>query len=146
MSQSVPTPTPEEIKAGKVASVQTYMEQTRLLVTLASAFLLAPAGIIGLLKDRSGGGLGTLDIVGFIGAELCFVASVCAGYVVLGTIAGWQAKGLFDVFRPATRRTSLVQIGLYLAGMLIFTGLTLSLATAVPSPTPQKPTLIRIMR
>jgi len=47
----------EEVSDSKKEACKTYIEQTKLLVTLASAFLFAPAALIGILKDRAAVGL-----------------------------------------------------------------------------------------
>jgi hypothetical protein len=112
---------------GKKEAVKTYIEQTKLLVTLASAFLFAPAGLIAILKDRNQVGLTDHQILWFVVAEMLFIVSVFAGYVVLATIAGWQAIGKFDVYRPATKWSSLAQIIFYVLGLAIFMLLGVSL-------------------
>jgi hypothetical protein len=48
------------------------------------------------------------------------VASILAGYLVLSTIAGYQHQGVYDVHRPATRICSILQILLYLTGIVLF--------------------------
>jgi hypothetical protein len=111
------------ISEGRKEAAKTYLEQTKLLVTLASAFLFAPAGLVAILKDRSAAGLTVKQLSWFIVAEICFVVSVLAGYIVLGTLAGSQDAGKFDIFRPATRCFSLLQFGAYLAGLIMFIGL-----------------------
>jgi hypothetical protein len=105
---------------GQKESIRTYIEQTKLLVTLASAFLFAPAGFIGIMKDRTASGLDKSQLYSFIGSEVLFIISVLAGYVVLGSLTGSQAAGDFDVYRPATRRSSLVQFGAYVFGLVVF--------------------------
>ena len=117
---------------GPKEAVKTYIEQTKLLVTLASAFILAPAGLVAVLKDRVAAGLTAPQLVGFVVAEVLFITSVLAGYVVLGSIAGYQAANRYDVFRPATRCSSLVQIGTYLLGLGVFILLAYGLATSAP--------------
>ena len=107
----------------KKEACKTYIEQTKLLVTLASAFLVAPAAILGLLKDHPfverwfGWQL--------IGAEAAFVVSVLSGYVALSGITGSQDRGDFDVFRKGVRWSSLVQFFSYLLGMVLFALLTM---------------------
>jgi hypothetical protein len=68
-------------------------------------------------------------------AEILFIASVLAGYVVLATIAGFQAANHFDVYRPATKYASLSQIATYLVGLLVFIMLAFSLAAINPAGT-----------
>jgi hypothetical protein len=114
------------ISDSKKESCRTYVEQTKLLVTLASAFLFAPAALIGILKDRTAAGLTGWQLRWFIAAELCFIVSVLAGYVVLGAVTGSQYDGKFDVYRPATRRWSFIQLGTYAFGLLVFFWLALA--------------------
>ena len=128
-----------DIAEGKKEAVKTYIEQTKLLVTLSSAFVLAPAGLVAVLKDRVAAGLGTSQLCKFVVAEILFIGSVLAGYVVLATISGYQAKGQFDVFRPATRLASLAQIAAYLIGLVVFIALAFTLAAAAPPATAVKP-------
>ncbi len=110
----------ETVSEGRKEAVKTYIEQTKLLVTLASAFLFAPAGLIAILKDRSASHLTFEQIGWFIGAEICFIVSVIGGYIVLATIAGSQDAGKFNVYRPATVAASLCQFFAYVAGLVIF--------------------------
>jgi hypothetical protein len=56
----------------------------------------------------------------FFAAELLQVASVVAGYAVLGSIAGSQHDEKYDVYRPATRFLSLLQLVLYVSGLTCF--------------------------
>lgn len=98
---------------------KTYVEQTKLLVTLASAFLIAPATLIGLLRPETGARLTRAQLYWAIAAEGCFVLSVCFGYVVLGSVAGSQDAGTYDVFRPATRWASMLQFLAYIVGVTL---------------------------
>lgn len=100
-------------------SCKSYLEQTKLLVTLASAFLLPPAFIYTVLK------VATLNYL--LISEGSFVASVFFGYIVFGSIAGSQRSGEYDVYRPATRVSSLLQIGAYLVGLVFFVLMCLQL-------------------
>jgi hypothetical protein len=122
------------IPEGPKEAVKTYMEQTKLLVTLSSAFVLAPAATVGIYKDRATVGLTNSQLRWFVISELLFIGSVLAGYVVLGTIAGYQMLNTFDVYRPATKWASLIQIAAYLAGLGVFIYLALALVTATPTP------------
>jgi hypothetical protein len=111
------------------AACATYVEQTKLLVTLASAFLVAPVGFIAFLKDRSAAGLANLPIRVFLVTEALLIASVLFGYVVLGSLAGSQNDGTYDIYRPATRIASLIQFGCYVVALLLFVvGVTRALA------------------
>jgi hypothetical protein len=101
-------------------AVKTYIEQTKLLVALSSAFVLAPAGVVAVLKDRAAVGLTPAQLAWFIVADVLFIFSVFMGYVVLGTIAGYQHLNKFDVHRSATRNCSLLQIFSYVVGLIVF--------------------------
>ena len=112
---------------GKTEACKTYIEQTKLLVTLASAFLLAPAGLVAILKDKNAAGIDQCTMIWFIIVEALFVLSVLTGYVVLGSLAGSQDNGSFDIFRPATRFFSIIQFALYLIGIAMFVSLAVHL-------------------
>ena len=103
---------------GKAEALKTFIEQTKLLVTLASGFIVAPAVAVSILKGP--GKLQNIHVRLFLPAEACLIASVIVGYIVLGTIAGSQDAGNFNVHRPATRIFSLLQLSLYLSGLICF--------------------------
>jgi len=117
------------VDEGKKEASKTYLEQTKLLVTLASAFLFAPAGLVAIVKDRAAAGVTNASIVWFIIVEALFVCSVLAGYIAIGSLAGSQDAGDFDVYRPATRIFSLLQFTLYLVGLIVFIVLGVRLIT-----------------
>jgi hypothetical protein len=127
MTDPVPTVVPPSPPSdpgldGRKEACKTYIEQTKLLVTLASALIFAPAAIIGLLKDHP-----HVDRwLGWqlIGAEVAFVVSVLFGYIALASVTGSQDAGSFDVYRTATRLSSLAQFAFYLLGMALFVWLT----------------------
>jgi hypothetical protein len=96
---------------------QTYVEQTKLLVGLASAFVVAPAAIIAIVSGREAIAKTRELLDAFLASEIALVASVLLGYVVLATIAGNQHKNRYDVNRLATRLSSLAQIGTYVYGL-----------------------------
>ena len=107
-------------KDNRKEACKTYIEQTKLLVTLASAFVLAPVAIIGYVRnDKPIRVLSLNEIKGLMAAEALYIMSILLGYVVLGALAGAQQDGTFDVFRPAIRVASLLQIALYLIGLLV---------------------------
>lgn len=128
-------------------AVKTYIEQTKLLVALASAFVVAPAALVTVFASRTTANLGNGQLLSFIFAEILFVASVLFGYFVLSSIAGAQDQGQFDVYRPATMNTSLFQLGSYILGMIVFIGFGYSVASTpalLPAPPPPQspPTII----
>lgn len=107
---------------------KTYLEQTKLLVTLASAFIIAPAVFIE-----------KIDIFNWqsICMEVCFILSVFTGYIVFGTISGTQYKGDFNVYNKGTTWFSRIQIGFFILGLILliinFTS-TSSKPTIKPKP------------
>lgn len=105
---------------GPKEACKTYIEQTKLLVTLASAFVVAPAAMIPLFRGEKAIHATESLVSSFFYAEIFFVLSVLSGYVVLASIAGLQHLGQYDVHRPATRVGSLVQISFYVAGLWKF--------------------------
>lgn len=113
---------------GKKEACKTYIEQTKLLVTLASAFLFAPPALVTILKDKNAAGLDRCTMIWFLAIEGLFIISVLSGYCVLGSLAGSQDEGSFDVFRKATRLLSLAQFVLYILGIVAFVALAVHLS------------------
>src|SRR5690349_5007306 len=105
---------------GKSEAVKTYVEQTKLLVTLASGFILAPAAAVSFFRPSPAQPAAHVSVRLFLVAEISLILSVIAGYAVLGSIAGSQHREEFNVYRPATRKLSLPQLALYVAGLTCF--------------------------
>ena len=104
--------------ADKQAACNTFLDQTKQLMTLASAFVFAPAAVAGWntalatqLKDH---------VDSLIWLEAAFLLSLLCGYVTIGTIAGTQNSGQYDVYRPATRIAANAQFVLYVLGLILF--------------------------
>lgn len=119
-----PEQTPDQ-RDNRKEACKTYVEQTKLLVTLATAFLIPPAAVQVLAHCAR--------VSLFVTSELLFVSSILAGYVVFASLAGSQDKGEFDVYRPAVRYASLLQIALFLFGLVAF----LMLVADCPPPPPK---------
>jgi hypothetical protein len=105
---------------GKADALKTFVEQTKLLVTLASGFIVAPAAAVSLFRSSERTPAVHLSLRLFFSAEILLILSVVMGYVVLGSIAGSQFSGDFNVYRPATRLFSVLQLLLYLGGLSCF--------------------------
>jgi hypothetical protein len=105
---------------GKLEALRTYVEQTKLLVTLASGFVLAPAAAVSLFRPSDSQHTPHLSVLLFVVAEISLILSVVSGYAVLGSIAGSQHDEKFNVYRPATRALSLLQLVLYVIGLFLF--------------------------
>jgi hypothetical protein len=120
---------------------RTYVEQTKLLVTLASAFILAPSAAVALLRPSTGIALTSLEWNLLVWAQALVIFSVLLGYAVLGSVVGSQHDGSFDAFRPATRVLSLAQLALYLGGVIVLSCLIGSMASSDRISLPAPPTL-----
>jgi len=130
------TPASPNALDNKKEALKTYIEQTKLLITLASAFIIAPAVIF---KD-----LANVNHATLIWMEVCFIGSVLSSYVVMGAITGTQHKGDYDVNRGAIRVWSFAQLILYVVGLIIFIGGLLTPSTVVsPATTVAKPDTIK---
>ena len=117
---------PKSADDGKEAC-KTYVEQTKLLVTLASGFILAPPALLSVIGAKeSASTLSVKDVRLFVVTEVLFVLSVLMGYSTLGSIAGSQDEGSYDVYRTATLTLSRLQILLYLIGLGLFAWLVLA--------------------
>lgn len=101
-----------ESKEDRKAACQTFVEQTKVLVTLASAFVVAPAAVKAILDLRIDRWI--------IAAEILFIVSVLASYFALASVSGSQHKGKFDVYAWQVRTSGLVQFFSYLIGLCLF--------------------------
>lgn len=99
---------------------KTYIEQIKLLVTLASAFVVAPVALISLLNTKDRIKVPPEIIDKLILSEGLLIASIFFGYMALASVTGEQDSGTFNVYRPATRIYSLLQVFAYLAGAAVF--------------------------
>jgi hypothetical protein len=113
---------------GRKEALKTFIEQTKILITLASGFVLAPPAVLSFLRKPAPTPspgcavplVPSLPWERFNWAEGLLVASILFGYLVLSTIAGSQHQGNYDVHRPMTRLFSVLQIVLYLVGVILF--------------------------
>ncbi len=97
---------------GRLEACKTFIEQTKLLVTLASAFVVAPAAVIAVSKLR-------ID-KWIVIAEILFIVSVLSGYMALGAVAGSQHKGEFNVYKGELKWTGRIQFYSYFIGLWFF--------------------------
>jgi hypothetical protein len=107
-------------EGGPLEACKTYIEQTKLLVSLSSAFVVAPAAVAPFLAGKQQALVASHFLHQLVLAEGGFVTSVFMGYIVLATIAGMQHNDICDVHRKATRISSLLQIFSYLFGLVYF--------------------------
>jgi hypothetical protein len=115
-ASSGPTASPKQ--DGHREACKTYIEQTKLLVTLSSAFVLSPIAVLSYLRNDKGVIVLTpSELHALLWPEGLFVLSVLLGYVVLGSLAGTQHDGEFNVYRVAIRVFSLLQFFSYLFGL-----------------------------
>jgi hypothetical protein len=109
------------IDENRKEACKTYIEQTKLLVTLASAFLIAPVALFGFAQNDKGiPAVRPHELHLILCSDIGFIVSVLLGYVVLGAVAGSQSDGSYDVYRKATRVFSILQLITYLAGLVLF--------------------------
>jgi hypothetical protein len=98
----------------KKEACKTFIEQTKLLVTLASGFIIAPAIAKTMIELK----LNAYLLI----AEIGFMISVLSGYISLGSVTGSQFRGDFNVYRKATMLTGKIQFFSYLFGLILFLG------------------------
>ncbi|MEM1448705.1 MAG: hypothetical protein AAF726_11440 [Planctomycetota bacterium] len=105
----MPTDQPE--LEGPKAACETFIQQTKLLTSLASAFVVAPV----LVKPDS------IEVTGWLlAAEIALLVSLLAGYVTLAAVAGTQHKGKFNVYAPTIRVFAHAQFFPYVIGVALF--------------------------
>lgn len=102
----------------KKEECQIYIKQTKLFMTLTSAFLLAPVALVMTLKDKSATGFDGSALAWFAGVEALFACSVLSGFIVLDSLAKPQNDGSFDAFGKTTRLFSILQFRLFVAGIV----------------------------
>ncbi|MDX0833803.1 hypothetical protein GOD82_28615 [Sinorhizobium medicae] len=125
-------------------SVKTYIEQTKLLVTLASAFVVAPVVLTSAIKGELTSTLSHNQLSTFVAAEIMFILSILLGYVVLATISGSQVLGEHWIYRPATTVSSLLQITTYVLGLALLILFAYFLMASPTATSPVKLPLIPI--
>jgi hypothetical protein len=108
-------------KDDKKEACKTYIEQTKLLVALASGFILTPVILIGFVRnDKKLHIVGAHDIQLLVVSEVFLILSILSAYVLMGALAGEQDAGTFNVYRTAIRVFSIAQLLLYLLGISSF--------------------------
>jgi hypothetical protein len=110
---------------GPQEALKTYIEQTKLVVTLASGFLIAPAALIPLYRSKEFGSPPAFPSLTFVLSEMALIFSIFFGYLVMGSIAGSQHANDFNVYRKATRIFSILQLTSYVIGLIFFVWLFL---------------------
>ncbi|MFT3705136.1 MAG: OmpA family protein [Agriterribacter sp.] len=93
----------------KNEACKTYLEQTKLLVTLTSAFIVAPAVFYERVNILNGW---------TIAMEFFFISSILMSYVVFGAIAGTQFINQYNVHRRAVKYGSIIQLALFFLGLI----------------------------
>jgi len=106
---------------------RTYVGQTKLLVTLASVFVIASPVLAGYIRTSHPTAFSTYNAVAMVVAELLFISSVLCGHVVLGSIVRSQQAGAYDILGPVTRVFSAGQFACYAVGLLCLFVMTMSL-------------------
>jgi hypothetical protein len=105
--------------ADRQAACDTFLDQTKQLMTLASAFVFAPAAVVGWTSATISAQLKE-HLDSLIWVESVFLLSLICGYVTIGTIAGTQNSGQYDVYRPAPRVAANAQFALYVVALFLF--------------------------
>ncbi len=109
-----------DYRANRMEACRTHIELARLLMVLASAFVVAPPVLAAYLARARTAELATASVFLFAVSELLFISSVLSGYIVVGLIASSQDEGSFNAYRPATRIFSVGQLGAYVFGLICF--------------------------
>lgn len=80
---------------GRAEALKTFIEQTKLLVTLASGFLVAPAAAVSLLKSSEGTSITHLSLRLFLAAEIALIV-FDSRFHVLNTYIDPDRRGSSD--------------------------------------------------
>lgn len=109
---------PPTVMDSKKEECQIYIKQTKLFMTLTSAFLFAPVALVMILKDKSAAELDGSTLAWFVAVEILFACSVLSGYIALNSLFKSQDNGSFDAFCKTTRLFSVLQFRLFVAGIV----------------------------
>ncbi len=109
--------TREELENRKLA-VDRYLDQIKILSALATALLLAPA-IMEVIVQRVPAISSTRLVA--LAANVAFLLVIVLSYLIYSSLVGEINRGTYDVYRPATRIFSFVQLASLVAGLVLLT-------------------------
>jgi hypothetical protein len=95
---------------GKKEACRTSIEQVKIIVYLALVFILS-TNLLMLYKTPNW----NLYL-----AESSLILSILFGFTTLGSIAGFQSLEKYDVYRPATRIGSILQLTFCVTGIVSY--------------------------
>lgn len=103
-------------------AVEKYLEQVRLLTTLASALLVSPAILVAILRFAGevpavAADLQQASVYLFLSSGF-LVLVIITTYLIYSSVVGRLVSGEVDLYRPATRVFSLLQILFLIAGVV----------------------------
>lgn len=98
-------------KEDKKFAIEKYLDQVKILTALATALLISPNAFLVIRKANSGVLLVFESAKKFLlAANISFIIAVVMTYFIYSSIVGNINKGIYDVYRPATRIFSLIQL------------------------------------
>jgi hypothetical protein len=110
----------EKIERFKLHAVDKYLEQVKILTTLASALLLSPGFVLALLRIREDIGFSDKLLlqatIAVAGSSVAFVLTIFFTYFIYSSIAGDLNEGECNIYREETQRFSIMQFVAVLIG------------------------------
>jgi len=110
----------EKIERFKLHAVDKYLEQVKILTTLASALLLSPGFVLALLRIREDIGLSDKQLlhatIAVGGSSAAFLLTIFFTYFIYSSIAGDLNEGECNIYREETQRFSIMQFVAVLIG------------------------------
>lgn len=104
----------------KKYSVEVFLSQTKILTTLATTFLIAPYVVFNKWSFIRNETFLCLDIyIYVIISSIFFLISILMTYFIYSSISGNADRGVYDVYRAATRFFSILQFSTLILGSLI---------------------------
>jgi len=111
---------PENQIESKKFVVERYLEQIKILSALATALLISPA-LIQVISGKVYSNIGRPRMVSLrtlaLVSNISFLLVIILSYLVYSTIVGSVNKGVYDIYRTATRVFSIAQFIALIVGL-----------------------------
>lgn len=101
----------ESNKEDKKFAIEKYLDQVKILTALATALLISPNAFL-IIRKADAEALQVFESAKiFLSvANILFLLSIIMTYFIYSSIVGNVNEGIYDVYRPATRIFSLIQL------------------------------------
>lgn len=101
-------------KEDKKLAVEKYLDQVKILTALATALLVSP-NLVLILRNNNSQSITALAMfeeakIYLLIANVSFLVAIGMTYFIYSSVVGFINDGIYDVYRPATRVFSIIQL------------------------------------